>query len=65
MNENNNEELNKKVESLEGELAQIRKDVERKEDRPNLARKYILWLFAGILIIGFYAAYYFYVMSLF
>lgn len=58
-------QLNQKLENLEREMAGLRKELEKKEDRPDKIRKYISWLVMGMIVIGFYAAYYFYVMSLF
>lgn len=65
MNEDEKIQLNQKLGNLERELAEIRKELDRKEDRPDKTKKYLGWAVMAILIIGFYSFYYFYIMSLF
>ena len=65
MNEGDEEQLNQRVGSLEKEISEIRRDLGKKQDRPDAVKKYISWIAAGILIVVFYSTYYFYIMSLF
>lgn len=60
-----NSQLNQRIGMLERQVEEMKIELAKKEDRPNMKKKYITWLIMGIFIIGFYSAYYFYIMSLF
>lgn len=59
------EDDQKKFEAISKEIREIKKELESKQDKIPKMRRYISWLIMGAIIIIFYAAYYFYINSLF
>jgi type VI protein secretion system component VasF len=59
------EDNQQKFEAISKEIREIKKELESKQDKVPKMRRYISWLIMGTMIIAFYAAYYFYINSIF
>jgi len=58
-------QLDQRIENINREIVEIRKELEKKEDKVDQKKKYLTWLIVGIIIISFYASYYLYIRSIF
>lgn len=58
-------QLDQRMENISREIAEIRRELGKKEDGVDKKKKYLAWLIMSIIIISFYASYYIYIASIF